>query len=43
MITTRENRSTRRETCPSANSSTTNHTWTGLRSNLAISSQKTGD
>jgi hypothetical protein len=43
MIMTRENRSTRRETCSSANSSTTNHTWTGLRSSTAISSQKTPD
>lgn len=32
MITTRENRSTRRETCPSANSSTTNITlWGRIR------------
>jgi hypothetical protein len=36
MKLTGETRSTRGETCPSANSSTTNPTWTDLRSNPGL-------
>jgi hypothetical protein len=40
MILTGENRRTRRETFPSATSSTTNPTWTTLGSNPGLSGEK---
>ena len=40
MILTRGNRSNRRETCPSATSSTINSTLTGLRSKTALRNDK---
>lgn len=38
MIMTGENRSAWRQTCPSATTTTTNPTWTGLELNLSLCS-----
>jgi hypothetical protein len=40
MILTGENRSTGRETCPSATLSTTNPTWIDLKSNLGLRGER---